>query len=108
MADNVNAGEAERLEGIEVAIGEIGNVIDPSRGLGGAEAGMIGHDHVEAFRQFIEDRRPFAEPIRAVQIDQRCTLAAARKAQLAAVDLDCLPDKCHKPPAKPVRRREKG
>jgi hypothetical protein len=39
MADNVNAGEAELLEGIEVAIGEIGNVIDPSRRLGAPKPG---------------------------------------------------------------------
>jgi hypothetical protein len=69
---------------------------------------MIGHDHVEALRQCVEDCRPFADPIRAVQIDQRHTLPAARKAQLAAVDLERLPDECHKPPAIPVRRQEKG
>src|SRR5262245_3396203 len=51
LPDDVNAGEAERLDGIEIAIGEIGNVIDPGRRLRAAETGTIGHDHVETLRQ---------------------------------------------------------
>src|SRR5215813_9049565 len=69
---------------------------------------MIGHDHVEAFRQRIEDRWPFREPVGAVEIHQRHALAAARKVELAAVDLDRLPDKFHGPPAILVRPSRKG
>ena len=50
----MNAGKAERLDRIEVAIGEVGDVIEPGGRLGTAEAGMIGRDHVEALRQGVE------------------------------------------------------
>jgi len=64
---------------------------------------VIGHDHIEALRQRIEDRRPVREPIGAVQVHQRYALAAARKAELAALDLDGLPDELHGPTAVPMR-----
>src|SRR5205085_3395641 len=93
--DDVNAGKAERLDRIEVAIGEVGDVIEPGGRLGTAEAGMIGRDHVEALRQGVEQNRPLGKPIRAVQVNQRRALPAAGKAKLAAVDLDGVPDKLH-------------
>ena len=99
LPDDVNAGQAEHLDGIEIAVGHVGNVIDPARRLGGAKTRVIGHNHIEPFRQRIEDRRPVREPIGAVQVHQRYALAAARKAELAAVDLDRPPDKFHGPPA---------
>src|SRR5215831_15912648 len=78
-------------------------VIDPGRRLGGAKPRVIGHDHIEPLRQRVEDRRPVREPIGAVQVYQRYTLAAARKAELAAVDLDRLPDELHGPTTVPMR-----
>src|SRR5262245_37660645 len=44
LPDDVNAGEAKNLDGIEIAIGEIGNIIDPGQRLRAAEAGMIGRN----------------------------------------------------------------
>ena len=103
LPDDVNAREAERLDGIEIAVGHIGNVIDPGRRLGGAKTRVIEHDHIEPLRQRVEDRRPVPEPIGAMQVHQRHALAAARKAELAAVDLDRLPDELHGPTTVPMR-----
>src|SRR5262245_3571791 len=50
LPDDVNAGKSERLDGIEIAVGDVGNFIDPGGRLGGAEAGMIGHDHANVSR----------------------------------------------------------
>ena len=107
LPEDVNAGEAERLDGIEIAIGEIGNIINPGRRLRAAEAGMIGHDHIETLRQGIEKGRPFRKPVGAVQVDQRHALPATRQAELAAIKLDRLPGKPHDQSAVPVRRRER-
>ena len=107
LSDHVKVGETERLDGVEIAISDVGNVIDPRRRLRRAEAGMIGHDHVEALGQRIENGGPFGEPVGAVQVEQRRALAGAHEAELAAVDVDRVPDKCHRPPAVPVRQSGK-
>jgi hypothetical protein len=36
-----------------------------------------------------------------VQVEQGRALAGAHEAELAAVDVDRVPDKCHRPPAVP-------
>ena len=101
LSDHVKVGETERLDGVEIAISDVGNVIDPRRRLRRAKAGMIGHDHVEALGQRIENGGPFGEPVGAVQVEQGRALAGAHEAELAAVDVDRVPDKCHRPPAVP-------
>jgi hypothetical protein len=107
LADDVHAGEVERLDRVQIAVGQIGNVIDPGRGFGAAETGMIGHDHFATLRQGVEDDRPFPESVRTVQVEERCALAAAGKGELAAADLDRLPDKFHDSPPRPGTRRKR-
>jgi hypothetical protein len=41
-----------------------------------------------------------------VQVQERHAGAAAREAELAAVEFDRVPDKCHRPPCVPVRHRK--
>ncbi len=86
LADHVNPREPERLDEVEIEVGDVGNVVDPGGQLRAVEAGVIGHDHVELFRQRIEQRRPFAEPVGAVQVHERLAAPAAPDAQLAAAD----------------------
>ena len=67
LAYDVHAGEPEHLDGVEVEIGKIGNVIDPTRHLGGAETGMVGCNHVEISAPTGRGRPaiPRAHPFRA-------------------------------------------
>jgi hypothetical protein len=105
LPDNMHAGEPELLDGIEIEIGDVGNVVDPGRHLGCAETGVVGDDHVEALRQGVQDGRPFRQPVGAVQVQEWPARAAAREAELATVEIDRVPDECHRPPCVPVRRR---
>ena len=46
--DEIDGGEIELVEQVEVEIGEVRDGVEPSRHVGGAEPGMLGGDHVVA------------------------------------------------------------
>ena len=90
MADEMHLIEAERLDEVEIEIGEVGKLIEPVRRVGPAEAGMIRHDHVIALRQRRHERQPGAGPARAMQEQQRRALAAAHDIHRTIGDADGL------------------
>ena len=95
LADDVHPGELQRRDGVEVEIGEVGNVIDEIRHFGRAKTRMVGRDDVEALGEAIEQSGPFGEPVGAVQIKQRLALAAPAQREPGAVDVDRRGGECH-------------
>jgi hypothetical protein len=83
-ADDRRRREAELVEQVVVVQGE---VVDGPEGLevvGGAHAGMVGRDDVEARAQRVVQRRPRAGPAAAVEEQQRRAVAAAEQVDLPA------------------------
>ena len=52
------AAQIELFEKIEIEVGEVGDIVQPVRRVGGAEARMLGSDDVELFRQPRHAREP--------------------------------------------------
>ena len=94
LADHVNAGELERLNGVEIEIGDVGDIIDPCHRTGRSRG-----DRERSRRS----AQPALREWRAIPRARRCRAdratarpAARAKRKLAAVDLDRMPDKCHR------------
>src|SRR5262249_46298556 len=84
--DEVDAGEVELIEKIEIKVGEIADGIEPRRRIGGAEARMLGNDDVELFRQLSHAREPDAHAAAAMKREQRRPRPAAHEADAAVAD----------------------
>ena len=50
--------QIELVEEVEIEVGEVGNVVEPVRRVGGAEARMLGHDHVVARGEVRHEGQP--------------------------------------------------
>ena len=77
-ADQMHPIEAERLQQVEVEIGEVGDLVEPGRVVRLAETGMLRREDREALGQFVEKRHPAGMPAGAVQEDDRRSVSAAR------------------------------
>jgi hypothetical protein len=64
-AREMHAGEAKLLHRVEIEIRKIADVIEPIGRVGGAEAWMVRHDHVEVPRQPLHERHPGRDAERA-------------------------------------------
>src|SRR5262249_22803660 len=84
--DEMDAGEAELIEKIEIEVGEIADGIEPRRRIGGAEARMLGNDDVELFRQLGHAWEPDAHAAAAMKKEQRRPRPAAHEADAAVAD----------------------
>ena len=82
----MDAVEPERLDEIEVEIGEVGELIEPFRLFRTAEPGVIRHDHVIALGQRRHERQPDPGAPGAMQEQQRRSLAAAHDVHRTAGD----------------------
>ncbi len=80
MADEMNLRRPQLIKKIEIVHGEVGDIPDPRRIVGRAEAGMFRNQDLVPLRQFFEQRQPGRKPARPVQKDQRLTFAAAQQA----------------------------
>ena len=69
------------LDEVEIEHREVGHRADPRRIVGAAEAGMLGHQHLVALGQRIEERQPLRHAAGAVQEQHR-------RASPGAVQLD--------------------
>ena len=86
MADQIDVVEIELVEQVEIEVGEVGDGVEPVRRVGGAEARMLGHDHVVARGEVGHVGQPAAGAAGAVQEQQRTARAAAHQADVAAAD----------------------
>jgi hypothetical protein len=82
----MDAGEVELVEEVEIKIREIADGIEPWRRIGGAEAGMLGSDDVELFRQPRHAREPDSHATAAMKKEQRRPRPAAHEADAAIAD----------------------
>ena len=85
-ADQIDVVEIELIEEIEIEVGEVGDVVEPVRRVGGAEARMLGHDHVVARGEVRHVGQPASRAAGAVQDQERAAGAAAHQADVAAAD----------------------
>ncbi len=84
--DEMDAGEVELVEEVEIEVGQIADGIEPWRRVGGAEARMLGSDDVELFRQPRHAREPDSHAAAAVKKKQRWPRPAAHEADAAIAD----------------------
>src|SRR5262249_18090093 len=84
--DEMDAGEFELVEKVEIEIREIPDGIEPWRRIGGTEAGMLGRDDVELFRQPRHAREPDSHTAAAMKKEQRWPRPAAHDADAAIGD----------------------
>ena len=84
--------EIQRLQEIEVEIGEIGNVIEPGRVVRLAKTRMLRSEYRKALRQLFEKSHPAGMAASAVQEHDglciRCSRAAAQYADRCAIERD--------------------
>ena len=64
------------------------DVLEPLRLVRLAVARMLGHQHVEALGELLQEGQDRRRAARAVQEEQRLALAGAAQVRLAAVQLD--------------------
>src|SRR5499427_9851343 len=86
IPDEMDAGEVELLEEVEIEIRQIPDGIEPWRRIGGTEAGMLGSDNVELFRQPRHAREPDSHAAAAMKKEQRWPRTAAHEADAAIAD----------------------
>ena len=97
MADHAHAVQVHLLQHVHEEIGDIGNVIDEGRRLGEAEARQVGHDHVIALCEIVENFGPFGQAVSAMQEQQGLPRAATLERNLRPVHRDRLCDEVHWP-----------
>ena len=85
-ADQIDVLEVELIEEVEIEVGEIGDGVEPVRRVGGAEARMLGHDHVVPRGEVGHVGQPAAGAAGAMQHEQRASRAAAHQGDVAAAD----------------------
>jgi hypothetical protein len=72
--------ELQRLQEIEIEIGEIVDAIEPGRVVRLAKTGMLRGEHREALRQLLEKRHPAGMAAGAMQKHQRRRASFRRSA----------------------------
>src|SRR5262249_56778706 len=86
--DEMDAGEVELIEKIEIEVRQIADGIEPRWRIGGAEARMLGNDDIELFRQLGHAREPDAHAAATMKEQQRWPRPAAHEADAAVSDRD--------------------
>src|SRR6266487_667984 len=86
--DEMDAGEVELIEKIEIEVCEIADGIKPCRRIGGAEAGMLRSDDIELFCQLGHAREPDSQAAAAMEKEQRRPRPAAHETDAAVADRD--------------------
>jgi len=88
----MHALQIQRLQEIEIEIGEVVDAIEPGRVVRLAKAGMLRGIDRETLRQFLEKPHPAGMPAGAVQEHQRlrigCRRAAAQHPDRRTIDRD--------------------
>src|SRR5262249_17373334 len=78
--DEMDAGEVELVEKIEIEVRQIADGIEPCRRVGGAETRVLGSDDIELFRQPRHAREPDSHPAAAMEKEQWRPRPAAHEA----------------------------
>src|SRR5262249_22238527 len=84
--DEMDTGEFELVEEVEIEIRQIPDGIQPWRRIGSTEAGMLGSDNVELSRQPRHAREPDSHAAAAMKKEQRRRGAAGSDGTAALAD----------------------
>ena len=71
VADEMDPVEPHLLDEVEIEHRQVRYRMDPRRVVGAAKAGMLGHQHLVALRQRIEERQPLRHAARTMQEQHR-------------------------------------
>ena len=101
LADEMDFRKAEPPQRVEIIVRQVVNIIEPLGILRGAEARMLGHDHLEALGQQFHELHDRGRPSRPMEVEQRRALAAPQHAHLVAVYRQCHPRQRSQAPPPP-------